>query len=706
MNTAVIWVDLGGDTAPPARIGKLAARADIKEIITVTLGSYSPGQYWSQIIAAIPDQVDQALVISGASKVPKEMLRLRPLLTERVAAVFPLGMVHAHAHTLMNSQASLNLSVRDMNVWLNRYAVGKPIEIPTMAGLCAWVDARLLRACAAESDQSLEQALRARGLSIILSDQAFVDDSSDAPYIDDSRYLPSDIAQAMALRHPYTKLRHPLWELNARSEAPPDHLAEGPEAILHISHSWGGGLERWIQDFTQSDTRHLSLTLKSVGNKDMAAHSLGLYLKGRPEPLKQWSLSTPILSAAVGHEEYRQVIEEIREAFSVRAVVVSTLIGHSLDLYRLGLPVVQVLHDFFPWCPPLYAFFDEACTSCDSDRLQVCLKKNSAHEFFREEPAQYFLEFRQHLLKVFASEHVQLVAPSESVKTRWCQLAPALEPSAIEVIGHGLPKWKLKAFRKRRWTPEEGKRQHIVVLGSLAPHKGGEMLTKVLKDILKEFDVTLLGCGDSITKLPKHDGLTLQRWYQLHDLPKLLGKLQPDFGLLLSVVPETFSYTLSELWAAGVPPIATALGAFSDRIESGKNGWLIEPKAKALLEQLQLLSNTPQEVQRVKAQVEAQRLESAREVTKRYLRLLPPLTHDVRSRSLAKSVLATPSGALGSHEPIPAALVIAANSPYRIGLLQFLDYTLARLQQVQGLKRLLVPILRLPIRVMRRLVRP
>ena len=147
-------------------------------------------------------------------------------------------------------------------------------------------------------------------------------------------------------------------------EAPPAYLEEGPGAILNISHSWGGGLARWINDFAEADGDHISLTLRSVGNKDVAAHSLALYMKGQPVPLQQWSLTTPILSSAVGSAEYRRVLAEITAAFPIRAMVVSTLIGHSLDLYRLGLPVIHVLHDFFPWCPPLYAHF--ASVQCDT----------------------------------------------------------------------------------------------------------------------------------------------------------------------------------------------------------------------------------------------------------------------------------------------------------------------------------------------------
>ena len=189
-------------------------------------------------------------------------------------------------------------------------------------------------------------------------------------------------------------------------------------------------------------------------------------------------------------------------------------------------------------------------------------------------------------------------------------------------------------------------------------HKGGDILSKALPDILEDFDVTLLGCGESIRKFPSQPGLTVKRRYQLHELPELLADIKPDLGLLLSVVPETFSYTLSELYAAAVPPVATHLGAFVDRIEPGETGWLIEPKKKALLKQLAVLAKDPGAIVKVKNHLLAMHIDTTKEVAQRYLALLPDYDAGAQPRPLAKSVLAPQSAKLGSSEPPPAALVI------------------------------------------------
>ena len=112
--------------------------------------------------------------------------------------------------------------------------------------------------------------------------------------------LPESITAALLERHPYTALRHPMSQLNIQGKSPPEMLARGAGAILHISHSWGGGLGRWISDFRAADEDHVHLVLKSVGTREASAQALALHLGEAPVPLKQWSLTTPIQSTSLG----------------------------------------------------------------------------------------------------------------------------------------------------------------------------------------------------------------------------------------------------------------------------------------------------------------------------------------------------------------------------------------------------------------------
>ena len=60
-------------------------------------------------------------------------------------------------------------------------------------------------------------------------------------------------------------------------------------------------------------------------------------------------------------------------------------------------------------------------------------------------------------------------------------------------------------------------------------------------------------------------------WDALIDDPQYGGDL-----LYGPMDPETYSYTLTESWMAGLPVIASDLGALKERISSTGGGWLVD----------------------------------------------------------------------------------------------------------------------------------
>ena len=152
----------------------------------------------------------------------------------------------------------------------------------------------------------------------------FVDDATRDEAVSIKGALPESLVSSLLERHPYTALRHPLSELNQQGKTPPKLLTRGPGAILHISHSWGGGLGRWISDFCAADEEHVHLVLRSVGTRKAGAQALSLHLGAAPVPLKQWSLTTPIQSTSLGSYEYREILREIQSSFSVEGCLLYT----------------------------------------------------------------------------------------------------------------------------------------------------------------------------------------------------------------------------------------------------------------------------------------------------------------------------------------------------------------------------------------------
>ena len=115
----------------------------------------------------------------------------------------------------------------------------------------------------------------------------------------------------------------------------------------------------------------------------------------------------------------------------------------------------------------------------------------------------------------------------------------------------------------------------ILVPGHVSPHKGS-LLIKQLKELDKRDILQLHFMGTTIPNLNSY-GINHGK-YERSDFNRIVSEIAPSFSLILSTCPETYSYTLTESWMAGLPVIASDLGALKQRITSTNGGWLVDYK--------------------------------------------------------------------------------------------------------------------------------
>ena len=364
---------------------------------------------------------------------------------------------------------------------------------------------------------------------------------------------------------------------------------------LHVMHSWGGGLEHWVREYCRNDSTHRNFVLKSIGTWGAFGQELRLYRHiDDPSPIRHFPIAPSVKHTAGRHAAYRAALEEICHEFGIDAIVVSSLIGHSLDVLRSGLPTLMVCHDFYPYCPALNVTFKKPCQTCGASDLHHCTRENPHHRFFRNVPGPEWIQLRQQFQQAIRENNVRMIAPSPSVIEGYGRFIPELR-EYFRLIPHGTR--PLQGAPLNLTLPERS-RLRLVVLGSLAPHKGGELLLEVLPDLLKFADLYLLGCGEWSAPFVRK-GVTVFPEYQWEELSRQLQAINPHVGLLLSVVPETFSYTLHELLEMAIPTVATRIGSFADVIEDGRNGFLIDPGPIHVLTKLRRLAANPAELRGV-----------------------------------------------------------------------------------------------------------
>lgn len=458
---------------------------------------------------------------------------------------------------------------------------------------CAWWHPGALAALAAPPDAGTGRParLRAAGWRCLAADHLYVHDpqrplEGPAPIADEDRRPPA---------HPLAALRERVLGMLESPEWRPQTAGlDAAPVLLHVVHSWGGGVERFTRDLIRADGERRHLVLAAAGSS--AARSYGQVLSlhaGEPgsPAIREWRLPVPVHSLEDTAPGYAAILDEIIEDFAVDQVLVSSLIGHSLEVLRTGRPTAMVLHDYFPVCPALNIHFGEVCSSCREPRLTDCLTKNPFNRLFIDKDAPAWLRLRDRFVATVRERDVGLAVPTGSVQRNLTRIEPRLEDARFTRIPHGLAPWPQ---RPRQAPARHEARLRLVLPGRLKAGKGRDLLLAALPALRQVADIWLVGCGKEETaEFLGVSGVHLIFDYERDRLPALLDMIRPHAALLLSTVSETFSYTLSEMWSLDLPVVAVALGALAERVSDGENGMLVPPEPGALAEAVHVLAADP-----------------------------------------------------------------------------------------------------------------
>ncbi|MEN8162535.1 MAG: hypothetical protein ABFS37_00260 [Acidobacteriota bacterium] len=360
----------------------------------------------------------------------------------------------------------------------------------------------------------------------------------------------------------------------------PERPQKGGAKNLHISHSWGGGIHRWVHDFCSFDRERDNLVLESLGTRECYGIGYRLVEGASRRELQRWVLKYPISETRIQHQEYRTILETIRAHYDVDHIVLSCLVGHSLDVFDLGLPMTKIHHDYYPYCPNIYTYFGRPCAGCDLDEFTDCLKNNPVDFANNKCSTGYWLNLREAYVEALSRPEVDHVCPSDNVVANLEKLDPRLGRLPLTVIPHGINLTKKNSFG----GAEEGRKLRVAILGTQHIVKGMKLLEEVFDRTRLVADFTFLGGGPEGTSFMSRYGVRYIERYEHSELSTLIQEGAFDLALFTSTFPETFCYTLSEVWAHSIPPCARSVGSFLDRIHDGEDGFLIGPDGEDIVD--------------------------------------------------------------------------------------------------------------------------
>jgi len=145
-----------------------------------------------------------------------------------------------------------------------------------------------------------------------------------------------------------------------------------------------------------------------------------------------------------------------------------------------------------------------------------------------------------------------------------------ISPDTFHVIPHGRDFIEFTQLAK---YPEKNKKFRLVCPGNINVAKGLAFineLAEVASDIL---EIHIVGKVSNEVRLSSK--LILHGEYERDQLKDIIANIEPSFGGVFSIWPETWCHTVTELLSCGVPLFTFGMGAIEERVRRGNFGWIL-----------------------------------------------------------------------------------------------------------------------------------
>lgn len=138
-------------------------------------------------------------------------------------------------------------------------------------------------------------------------------------------------------------------------------------------------------------------------------------------------------------------------------------------------------------------------------------------------------------------------------------------------------------------------------IGYNSPEKGTALLQGIVLACAHD-PIQFIAIGNLGDGVSGRDNVLTTGRYAREDVVNLIAQYQLDVMIVASPWPETFCYTLSEAWKAGIPAITGPLGAPAERIgETGAGIALPDYRVGSFTQALRSLMNDPARLAELKA---------------------------------------------------------------------------------------------------------
>lgn len=506
-------------------------------------------------------------------------------------------------------------------------------ELVTAVGFCMYIRAEVLERIGyfdeehfgrgfGEENDFCERA-KAAGYSIRLCDDLFIAHTGKASFGDEGRELERHHGEVMDRMHPRYSADvaafcacNPLQDLQANVQY---HLARrngrrypAVMFLLHASVFTDAmcGTEHVVRDLVENLKLPRALIVFPEANQIVVAEVFDGNVADALMYRFFVASTRPFFSRR--NRVVEAALESIIDSFNVGVAHLHHLMHWPIGIWRAlhgrGVPYLYTIHDYYCVCPSWNLLNRRtgrrcACTNDGTTDVSGCIAAQYAVFDLPapRDPISLLCEHRSEFGELLTHAEA-VVAPSQAAYDIVRRRYPVL-PSPMHVIGHGYNSPKRSA-NVQRWADEphrtaesrDGRRLRVALVGQVAyPAKGSADYLELMER-LRSFPIEWHVFGDvevyayrrQLDRLKLGDRLHLHGAYRRKEICDLLTSHAIELTVLLPTCDETFCFTLSESWLAGVPAIVSNVGAMPERVHDSGAG-IVVPDAQGAFDALRRL---------------------------------------------------------------------------------------------------------------------
>ena len=332
-------------------------------------------------------------------------------------------------------------------------------------------------------------------------------------------------------------------------------------AVILIGHASGGGVRRRL--------------LERCGEIHDEGRRPILLLPGQaPDGARRAAVSEadldayPNLSFAMPQEQ--EALIALLRAERPTHIELHHWIGHDASVFALAreldIPCDVVVHDYSWFCPRITLTHPDGryCGEPPVAQCEACVRE--AGGCVEEEITPTALRQRSRAVLDAARK---VSAPSRDTARRVARQFDGLACQVEEPEDNAL------IAASPRQPRRQGAMARVCVAGAISRQKGYDYLLSCARDVAERelpirFSVVGFTCDDE--PLLATGVLSITGPYEEAEAEALIRAQKADVGFLPACWPETWSYTLSQMWQAGLDVFVFDLGAPAERVARGDRG--------------------------------------------------------------------------------------------------------------------------------------